>query len=178
MKNLCIAALAVVAMSSMVMAEGLEVGESVSAFYVKDVTGPKAGEKLCYRCNYGNRPVVSIFTRQMNDNVASLVKKVDAKVDENEAKKMAAFVVLLTDQPEAKEAELKAVASKQGIKKTPLTTFDGPAGPPTYKIAKDAEVTVMMWVGGTLTVNEQLKASDLSEAKINSIVNQTKSILN
>ena len=178
MKNLCVVALALVTMSSMALAEGLEVGEGVGAFYVKDVTGPKAGEKLCYRCSYGSRPVVSIFAREMNDNVASLVKQVDSTVGENESKKMAAFVVLLTDKPEAKEAELKKIASKQGIKKTPLTTFDGLEGPSSYKIAKDAEVTVMMWVDGKLKVNEELKASDLSKDKITSIVGQTKTILN
>ncbi len=91
---------------------------------------------------------------------------------------MAAFVVLLSDSPEAKEADLKKVAQSKGIKSTPLTTFDGVTGPSSYKISKDAEVTVMMWVGGKLKVNEELKASDLSAEKINSIVGKTGTILN
>ncbi|TWT49864.1 hypothetical protein KOR42_38160 [Thalassoglobus neptunius] len=171
-----VAALLVV--SSVAMAGGLEVGEGVGAFYVKDVTGPSAGEKLCYRCQYRNRPVVSIFAREMNDNVASLVKSVDATVGENESKKMAAFVVLLTDQPEAQESQLKDVAKSNSISKTPLTVFDGPTGPPAYKISKDAEITVMMWVDGKLKVNEELKASDLSNDKIKALVAKTETILN
>ena len=44
---------------------GLEKGASVPPFYVKDVTGPaKDGEELCYRCRYGNQPVVTIFARK------------------------------------------------------------------------------------------------------------------
>lgn len=176
MKKFLMLTVAVATLSTFAIAGGLEVGEGVGAFYVKDVTGPAAGTKLCYRCRYGQKPVVSIFAREMNDNVASLVKQVDGVVGKN--KDMAAFVVLLTDQPEAKEADLKAVAKSKGISSTPLTTFDGVTGPPGYKISKDADVTVMMWVGGKLQVNEELKADDLSEAKINSIVGKTSTILN
>ena len=60
---------------------GLEVGDSVNPFYVQDVTGPSAGkDPLCYRCQYGARPVVAVFTRKVDDKVAALVKEVDSKV--------------------------------------------------------------------------------------------------
>lgn len=178
MKKFLVLTVAVATLSTMAIAGGLEVGEGVGAFYVKDVTGPAAGTKLCYRCRYGAKPVVSIFAREMNDNVASLVKSVDGVVADNKSKDMAAFVVLLTDQPEAQEGDLKAVAKSKGISSTPLTTFDGVSGPPAYKISKDAEVTVMMWVGGKVTVSEEVKASELTAAKINSIVGKTSTILN
>ena len=47
---------------------------------------------------------------------------------------MRAFVVLLTDDPDAAEEKLKELAEKHGIENTPLTIFDGEAGPPKYKI--------------------------------------------
>lgn len=178
MKKLLTLAVALTTMVSMAVAGGLEIGEGVGAFYVKDVTGPAAGEKLCYRCRFGNKPVVSIFARDMNDNVATLVKQVDGVVGQNQSKNMAAFVVLLSDQPEATEDKLKTVAKSQGLSNTPLTTFDGITGPPSYKIGQEAEVTVMMWVGGKLKVNEALKASDLSADKIKSLVGKTSEILN
>ena len=171
-------AVAVASMSTMVLAEGLPIGESVQAFYVKDVTGPSAGKKLCYRCRYGNDPVVSIFTRKVDGHVSDLIAGVDGVVGKNQSKDMKAFVVVLTDQPEAQEAELKKVAASKGITNTPLTTFDGPAGPANYQIAENAEVTVMMWVGGKLKVNEALSASDLTAEKINNVLGKTNSILN
>jgi len=178
MKNLLLAVVAAATVSSVVLAEGLEVGSNVAAFYVNDVTGPSAGKKLCYRCQYGNAPVVSIFTRDVDGNVASLIKEVDKVVGTNQSKKMAAFVVLLTDDPEAKSADLKKVAADQGVTKTPLTTFDGTAGPANYKISQDAEVTVMMWVGGQLKVNKSFKEGELTADKIPSILGETKAILN
>ena len=182
MKSVVHALAAIAAMASfstLGMAEDcLEVGSGVGAFYVTDVTGPAAGTKLCYRCRFKDRPVVSIFTREMNDNVAALIKEVDGTVSENQGRDMAAFVVLLTDNPEGQEAALKKVAQSQGIQNTPLTTFDGVAGPPSYKLPKEGDVTVMMWVDGKLKVNETLSASDLSSAKISTVVKKSSEILN
>lgn len=178
MKNLVMLTVAVATLSTMAIAGGLEVGDRVGAFYVKDVTGPAAGQKLCYRCRYGQKPVVSIFARNMDGNVASLVKSVDGVVSQNKSKDMAAFVVLLSDSPESSEGNLKEVAKSKGISSTPLTTFDGVTGPPSYNISKDAEVTVMMWVGGQVKVSEELKASELTKEKINSLVGKTNTILN
>jgi hypothetical protein len=59
MKKLMTVAVAVACLSTMAMADGLEVGSRVAAFYVTDVTGPAAGEKLCYRCKFGDRPTVT-----------------------------------------------------------------------------------------------------------------------
>ena len=159
-------------------AETLKEGEPVAAFYVTDVTGPSAGEKLCYRCKYGSRPVVSIFSKQMNDKVAKLTKQIDDQVAAHKDAKMAAFVVVLTEDPEGQNDALKSVAAKQEIKNTPLTTFDGLSGPSEYKISKDADTTVMMWVDGKVKVNEALKASELTDAKISSLTEKTKLILN
>lgn len=177
MKKFLSAVAAVACLASLSLAD-LAPGSAVDAFYVKDVTGPAAGEKLCYRCRYGARPVVSIFTRKVDGNVASLIKQVDATVGENSDKKMAAFVVVLTDNPEGQEGALKQVAQSQGIQNTPLTTFDGAAGPGAYQIAEGSEVTVMMWVGGKLQVNQSMKASDLTADKVAALVNDTAKILN
>lgn len=88
---------------------------------------------------------MSIFTRSLSDDLASLVKQIDTTVGKNDDVKMAAFVVLLTDDPSVDAAKLKALAEKHGITNTPLTVFKDTKGPKSYKIAKDAEVTVMMW---------------------------------
>lgn len=178
MKNFLAVAVAFSALTSLAMAEGLEPGAPVAAFYVKDVTGPAAGTKLCYRCRYGDRPVVSIFAREVNGEVKSLIHEVDAVVGANQAKDMKAFVVLLSDEPEAKEATLKQTATDAKVANTPLTTFDGNAGPRDYKISQDAQVTVMMWVDGKLKVNEAYKPGELTQDKISGLLGKTSQILN
>ena len=72
---------------------------------------------------------MSIFAREITDNLASLVKQIDEQVGKNESKQMAAFVVLLAEDADAAAPKLEELARKQGIKHVPLTIFDGAAGP-------------------------------------------------
>jgi hypothetical protein len=180
MKKLIAAAAMLATLSGFAFAAGagLNVGEPVSAFYVKDVTGPAAGNKLCYRCRFGDRPVVTIFTRDVNDSVTSLIKKVDDVVGKHQDQDMKAFVVLLSDEPDAKESLLKKVAADAQVANTPLTTFDGSAGPTPYKLSHDADVTVMMWVNGKLKVNETFQGDHLTQEQIAGILAKTSQILN
>ena len=121
--------------------------------------------------------MVSIFARTIDDNLASLVKKIDAKVGENKDQRMAAFVVLLTDDPDATETKLKELAKKHSIKNVPLTLFDGVAGPPRYKIAKGADVTVMMWQRASVKSNHAFATGKLDKKGIDAVVKSTAKIL-
>lgn len=156
---------------------GLQPGDAPPAFNVRDVTGPKAGKTLCYRCAYGPRPVVSIFAREIDENVTNLIKEVDKQVGANSDKKMAAFVVLLTDDPDAAETKLAEVAKKNGIKNVPLTFYDGSAGPSNYKIAKDADVTVMMWSESDVKVNHAFAKGELKKGDVKKVSSETAKIL-
>lgn len=173
-----VACLALIAGTALADTPTLQVGDDVGAFYVKDVTGPKAGDSLCYRCRYGDRPVVSIFARTVDDNLAALLKEVDAIVGKNSGKDMAAFLVVMSDDPAGQEEKLKQLAKDNDLKHTPLTTFEDVNGPRSYRISKDADITVMMWVDGKIKVNEALKQGDLTKEKIAAVAKDTSKILN
>lgn len=121
---------------------------------------------------------MSIFVRTIDDNLASLVKQIDAKVGANKDQRMAAFVVLLTDDPDAAEGKLQAFAKKHNIKNVPLTIFDGVAGPPRYKIAKGADVTVMLWKRTAVKANHTFAKGKLDKKGIEAVVKSTAKILN
>jgi hypothetical protein len=180
MKMTHLSLLGVLAVAGLAVAadKSLSIGDPVPAFNVRDITGPNKGKTLCYRCKYGDRPVVTIFTRNVNDNVVSLVKKVDAQVEKNSDKKMASFVVVLTNDADATETQLAAIAKKEGIKNVPLTVIEGDAGPEGYGIQKDAETTVMMWVDGELKVNEAFPKGKFDAKAVDSLASQTTKILN
>jgi len=94
-----------------------------------------------------------IFTRAISDDLAGLVRKLDEAVAKNKDKDLKSFVVLLTNDPDADEKKLTEIAKKHKIKTVPLTMFDGVAGPENYKISKDAETTVLLWKGRSITSN-------------------------
>lgn len=176
------AALVVASVGLVIAAEkvqsGLAKGESVPAFYVKDITGPaKDGSELCYRCRYGARPVVTIFAKEMTDEVAALTKEMDTVVAKNRDQKMAGFVVLMSDNPEKAAPSLAKTAESMKIEQLPLTTFKGTSGPDGYKINEKADVTVMMWVEGKVKVSEGFNKGDLTKDAITKVVSETKQIL-
>ena len=157
---------------------GLDKGASVPPFYVKDVTGPaKDGDELCYRCRFGGQPVVTIFAKEMTDEVAALTKELDGVVAKNRDQKMAGFVVLMTSDAKKGSASLKAAAEKNKIEQLPLTTFDGTEGPKGYKINPKADVTVMMWVEGKVKVSQGFNKGDLNKDAISKVSAETKQIL-
>lgn len=129
---------------------GLKIGDRAPAFNVLDVTGPNKGKELCYRCKFGNAPVVSIFTRELSEPVVATIVELDKKLAKND--KLKGFVVYMTDDKEKAKAELEKVAKDKNIKNVPLTLVDS-KGPESYKLSKEAGVTVLMWNESEVRVN-------------------------
>ncbi|MFQ5733527.1 MAG: hypothetical protein ACE5KM_16435 [Planctomycetaceae bacterium] len=112
--------------------------------------------------------------------MASLVKKVDAKAGSfkgGSESKLRSFVVLLSDDPDADQPKLEAFAKKHNIKNVPLTIFDGVAGPPKYKIAEKAEVTVMLWVKTAVKANHAFAKGEFNAKGVNTVMKSLPKIL-
>jgi hypothetical protein len=171
-------AVAGVAVAADAVKSGLGVGESPSPFNVKDITGPNKGTSLCYRCAYGAKPVACVFTREITPEVTGLIKEIDASVGANKDKKLSAFVVLLTDDADAGAKQLAKLAADGKITNVPLTVFDGQAGPDSYKISKDAAVTVMLWNKSRVEANHSFAAGKLSADDAKKVAAETSKILN
>ena len=78
---------------------------------------------------------------------------------------------------DADAEKLKEFAKKHKLKNTPVTIFDGVAGPPKYKISKDADVTVMMWVGKSVKANHAFENGKLDKSSIKKVLADTSKIL-
>lgn len=152
-----------------VFLSGMEIGAVPLPFEVDDVTGPNKGKYLCYRCLYGERPVVGIFVRDLDANTQTLIKKIDQEVATHQDKKLAAFVVMLTDDPQSTKPELEKIARENKIENVPLTVFEGAAGPAGYQITKEAAVNVMMWAG-EVKANRAYPRGQLNAAGIQEVI--------
>jgi hypothetical protein len=123
----------------------------------------------------GNNPVAVVFAREMSEPLTSLVKKLDAAAVSNKSAKMGSFVVFCSDD-ESLEKKLKDFAKNEKLEKVVLT-IDNPSGPPSYKIAKDADVTVLLYSKKEVKVNHAFKKGELSEKDIGTIVSDLSKIL-
>ena len=116
-----------------------------------------------------------IFAREISEPVTSLVKKIDAATAKNSSAHMGSFAVFLSDQ-EGLDKKLKEFANKENVKKTALT-IDNPGGPAAYKIAKDADVTVLLYVHKNVKANYAFKKGELKDKDIEKIVGDLSKIL-
>lgn len=109
--------------------------------------------------------------------MVSLAKELQAKLFENSNKQLRAFVVVLTDKPNKHEGMLREVAQKNRLRTLPLTVFEDAKGPPDYKIAADAEVTVLMWTGLQVQANHAFATGELNAAAIKKVIASLPTIL-
>jgi hypothetical protein len=116
-----------------------------------------------------------IFAREVSDPLTSLVKKIDAATAKNSDCRMGSFVVFLNGD-EGLEKKLKELAKKDKIEHTVLS-IDNPAGPKGYNIAKDADVTVVLYTKRNVKANYAFKKGELKEADVEKIVAEISKIL-
>jgi hypothetical protein len=96
-----------------------------------------------------------------------LVKQIDKKIGENGTLK--SFVVLMPKKGEKPADALEKLAKDAGIKHVPLTIGESPNGPPDYEVARDADVTVLMWKEHRVRVNHAFKG-ELTDKDIGAVV--------
>jgi hypothetical protein len=92
-----------------------------------------------------------IFARETDEALTSLVKKLDAEVAKAGSKKMGAAVVFLSDDDGMKD-KIEKFKETNNIKNVSLV-LDGSKGPDAYKIAKEAQVTVVLYKGKKVKAN-------------------------
>jgi hypothetical protein len=168
--------LAGVLMAAEPLKSGLQVGDRVSPFEPFNVTGEYAGQEKCLVCHFGGSPVACVFAREMSPPLVTLIKKLDEATAKNSKAEMGSFVCVCTDDTQAMEKDLKRVAKKEGIKMT-ILALCSEKGPEAYKIAKQADVTVMLYFEGEVKANFAFEKGKLTDKDIEQVVGSLPKIL-
>ncbi|HEX5106034.1 MAG TPA: hypothetical protein VFV87_19580, partial [Pirellulaceae bacterium] len=148
---------------------GLQVGERLTnIFEPLNVTGPYAGEQHCLVCEMGLSPVAMVFAREVNEPLVKLLAQLDKATEKNRDVELGSFVVFLSEKEGLKE-QLENVAKKQGLNHIILSTYD-PAGPEGFKVAKDSDVTVVLYRQHLVKANHAIRKGELNEQAVEKIV--------
>jgi hypothetical protein len=116
-----------------------------------------------------------IFAREVSDPLTSLVKKLNEATTKNKDKKLGSFVVMLSDE-ESMAEKLITVAEKEKIDQTILGLMES-AGPPEFEVARDAEITVVLYTGRKVKVNYAFKKGKMGAEDITRIIADLPKIL-
>jgi hypothetical protein len=155
---------------------GPQVGEQVPGpFHPLNCTGAKVGQKNCLYCENGTAPVAMIFAREVTPALSQLIKKIDEETVKNKSNRMGSFVVFLSDK-EGLDGQLKSLAEKEGLKRCVLS-IDNPAGPQKYNIAKEADVTVVLYSDHVVRCSYAYRAGELNDRAVSQIVASVPKIL-
>jgi hypothetical protein len=155
---------------------GHQPGEELSdLFEPLNVTGPWAGEPHCLVCENGASPVAMIFARELTGPLMKLIARIDEATGKHKDQEMGSFVVFLSDDDRLKE-KLEATAKERAVKHT-ILAIDAPAGPDGFKIAKEADVTVVLYERHKVQANHALAKGQLTDKAIDAILTDLPKIL-
>ena len=107
--------------------------------------------------------------------MTGLVKKVDEAAAKHKKQELGSFVIFL-DKSDEMEKQVSAFAEKQGIREIVLA-LDNPAGPKGYDIAKEAQVTVLLYVGRQVKFNFAFEKGKLTPADVEKVMKELPKIL-
>jgi hypothetical protein len=154
----------------------LQVGEKIFAtFEPLNVTGPHAGEPHCLVCENGLNPVAMIFAREVSEPLVRLLTRLEAATARHQKAQMGSFAVFLSDRQDLAK-QLEQVAAKSGLKHL-LLSIDQPAGPDGFRVAKEAELTIVLYNKYDVLANHAFRKGELTDKAIEQILADVPKIL-
>lgn len=148
---------------------GPQAGEKVPGpFKVYNVTGPDAGHASCQYCKNGTRPVAVVFVKAITPEVTQLLKKIDIATATNKERGLGSYAVLCTETP-GMDRQLAGLAQQMQIQNTILTLYKA-GGPEKYRLAPNADVTVLLYNHLTVKANHAFKNGELTGAAMDAIL--------
>jgi hypothetical protein len=173
MRRLAVAAFAVAAVAfadENPCVSGPKPGQRPGPYSFHIATGPERGTATCYVCETADKPAAVVFARTLSEPLGKLTAKLDQAVADKAVPELRGWVTLLTDAKQADaEAKLVEWGRKHAVRAMPLGAFEDPVGPPSYRLARDADVTVLLFVKQKVVANFAYRAGELTDAKIDEV---------
>ena len=141
---------------------GPQKGERPGPYSFLVATGPQRGQQTCYVCETAEKPGVIVFARSLSDPLAKLLAAGDAAVAGRPKDAMRAWMTVLGEKTVGLD-DLGRWAKQAGLNAVPVGVFDDPAGPPTYRLATDADVTVLVFVNRKVVANFAFRPGQLDD---------------
>lgn len=152
------------------MKSGPQPGTTVPGpFHPLNINGPMAGQKNCLYCSAGDSPVVAVFARNADDPaLTKLITQLETCTEKNAKCEMASFVVFCSADDKL-EGKLKKIAETSKLKKVVLA-IEAPEGPAKYEIAKDADVTVVLYTERKVKANYAFEKGKMTDKDVEKII--------
>jgi hypothetical protein len=149
---------------------GLQPGQRPGPYSALIATGPQRGQPTCYICETGDHPAAVVFARSLNEPLAKLVQGLDKAGVEYKASGFRSWVTFLSEDHTSLDPKVVDWAKRHAIRNVPLGVFEDPDGPPSYRLGRDAEVTVLLFVRQKVVANFAFRAGELTDQKVSEVL--------
>ena len=133
-----------------------------------NVNGPDAGKNSCLYCRFGSRPVVMIFAREVTPALRTLIQQVEKVTAAHADGDMGSCVIVCNETPGIPEMLGEMV--RQDQLKNVILAVTKSSGPESYKLASEAEVTVLLYSHTTVVANHSYRKGELDAKQIETVI--------
>ncbi len=128
--------------------------------------GPQRGQQHCFICETEDRPAVIVFARHLSAPLGKLAHHIDKAVTEHKGAELRAWVTFLAEDHTALDAKVVQWARTHAVGNVPVAIFEDVGGPPSYRLARDADVTVLLSVRQRVVANFAFRAGELNDQRV------------
>jgi hypothetical protein len=145
---------------------GPKAGQRPGPYSFVMCTGEQRGKSHCFICETEDRPAVIVFARSLSDPLGKLAAGLDGALAEYKKNDLRAWITLLYDDQSKIDPEVLKWAKKHRVRTVPVGVFEDTDGPPSYRLHRDADVTVLLSVKQKVAANFAFRAGELNDARI------------
>jgi hypothetical protein len=156
---------------------GLKTGQRPGPYSFVVTTGSERGQSTCYVCETADRPAVIVFARSLSEPLGKLVAKLDKEVGDNQKAELRGWVTFLSSDQTTFDPQVTEWGKKHAVRRMPLGVFESENGPPSYRLSRDADVTVLLYVKQKVVSNFAFRSGELNDERTAEILKALPKIL-
>jgi len=142
---------------------GPSVGQRPGPYTFVVSTGKERGQLTCFICDTADNPAVLVMARTPSRELGELVSALDRAIADPKNTPLRGWVTFLgNDQPKL-DPKVVEWGKTHAIAAMPLGVFEDEDGPPSYRLASDADATVLLFVKQKVVANFAFRSGELTE---------------
>ncbi len=159
------------------LSPGLEIGQRPMPYSFVLSTGPHRGQSQCFICATGDRPAVIVFARSRSEATGKLLRQLDKALTDHQAAELRAWVTFPSKDQPTLDPELVRWSQKLGLQSLPLGVFEDAAGPPSYRLSPDADLTVLLFVKRKVVASFAFRPEETTDDSLGAVLQALPKIL-
>lgn len=159
------------------VSSGPTVGEKPAPYSFVVSTGTRRGQLHCFVCEAAEKPFIIFFARQPTDATGELAHRCEAVIREMPSRDARGWVTFLQPDQSAFDNRALQFGRKHKLGTMATGVFEDIVGPPDYKIAADAELTIVMARGEKVIRSMAFATNGLDKTNADGVINAWRDVL-